>query len=720
MEITRNASSSPTQEIDPGTARNPSPMPASSSENGGPMDRYGPGALDLYRVSLSLLFGLAGFGVNFWFVTFDFPPYAFRLHPGLVFPMIISLAWGWRLGLLSATMGLGCQTLWFISPSQGSVEPYLIVPLLVLWVVWHGLRSTPWVKSRFPRLNPYLAELLFRACSTALLYTVLNDPMQWRPTDWLTDPATEASLLTVIHLKAAEQAVNGYIALLAADILLNLSPVRSIFRLNRRLGQRTAGYVIGAAMLFGLLCWIIDGLVDYYKFREHLRFLIFKSPESLMDSILFNVSSPDLFARTTLLVTCLTGGVLVYRLLRKQLEGDAALRESEVRYRRLHETMWDAFVQMDLSGRIVDVNHAFRNLVGYDKERLLQMRETDLTPERWHAEDARIMEQQIIPKGRSDVYEKEYARADGSTFMAELRTFLITGGGQAPIGVWSIVRDITQRKKIERERENAIDALKRSNEDLKQFAYVASHDLQEPLRMVASYTQLLAERYEQQLDDKAHKYIEYAVDGAARMQALIRDLLAFSRVETHAGDLENVDAHSALGIAIANMKSTLDETGTLLTTEDLPQLRADKLQLAQVFQNLINNGIKYRRDATVPTIHIAVKRKAGFWRFSVKDNGIGIDSKYKEKIFVVFQRLHTRSEYPGTGIGLSLCKRIIERHGGKIWFTSTPGKGTTFFFTIPTHSPPQARREGEGKGIADGTKIPLQTNRHPVGGRQSW
>jgi PAS domain S-box-containing protein len=345
--------------------------------------------------------------------------------------------------------------------------------------------------------------------------------------------------------------------------------------------------------------------------------------------------------------------------------------------------MRDAFVQMDMTGRIVDANDAFQQMLGHEKKALLSMKEADLTPPRWRASIAKIVSEQVLPLGRSEVFEKEYLRADGSRFPAELRTFLITDDSGNPIGMWSIVRDVTQRKQAEMEREAAIKALKRSNEDLKQFAYVASHDLQEPLRMVASYTQLLAERYEDQLDQKAHKFIHYAVDGAQRMQILIRDLLAFSRVETRAQAFKPVESHHVLGIAMANLETMIDETGTLVTSGDLPNVQADEPQLTQVFQNLISNGIKFRQASTTPRIHVSAQRIEDRWRFAVQDNGIGIDSKYKERVFVIFQRLHTRHEYPGTGIGLAMCKRIVHRHGGRIWFESTAGKGTTFYFTLP-------------------------------------
>ena len=233
-----------------------------------------------------------------------------------------------------------------------------------------------------------------------------------------------------------------------------------------------------------------------------------------------------------------------------------------------------------------------------------------------------------------------------------------------------------------RERDHALVDLERSNKELEQFAYVASHDLQEPLRMVSSYTQLLAVRYEDQLDDKAKKFIDYAVDGAVRMQRLINDLLAYSRVSTQGKTLQMIDSHAVLGETLRNLAAALGESGAIVNNDDLPAVRADATQLSQLFQNLIGNAIKFR-GAEVPRIRISACELDREWRFSVMDNGIGIDAQYAEKVFVIFQRLHTRQEYPGTGIGLAICKRIVERHGGRMWFESEPGHGSTFYFTLP-------------------------------------
>ena len=225
--------------------------------------------------------------------------------------------------------------------------------------------------------------------------------------------------------------------------------------------------------------------------------------------------------------------------------------------------------------------------------------------------------------------------------------------------------------------------LKRSNDELEQFAYVASHDLQEPLRMVASYTQLLGQRYRGSLDSDADEFIAFAVDGCNRMQRLIKDLLSYSRSGENIGVLAPISGEKALEEALANLRITVEETGAIVTHDPLPVVMTDDTQLVQVLQNLISNAIKYR-SAEVPQVNISAKRNGGNeWIFSVRDNGIGIDPQYFEKIFVLFQRLHGRNEFEGTGIGLAMCKKIIDRLGGRIWVESEPQKGSTFFFALP-------------------------------------
>jgi signal transduction histidine kinase len=245
-----------------------------------------------------------------------------------------------------------------------------------------------------------------------------------------------------------------------------------------------------------------------------------------------------------------------------------------------------------------------------------------------------------------------------------------------------LIIEIANHKATEEKLKHQTVELKRSNEELQQFAYVASHDLQEPLRMVASFTQLLKRRYKDKLDADANEFIDFAVDGVKRMQGLINDLLQFSRITTQAKSLERISSNSALETAINNLKVSIEESKAKITYDKLPVIVADDFQMVQLFQNLIGNGIKYRGDKS-PEIKITSCEHDNKWQFSVADNGIGIEKQYFEKIFLIFQRLHTKNEYSGTGIGLAVCKKIIERHSGELWVESELEKGTIFHFTIP-------------------------------------
>jgi PAS domain S-box-containing protein len=352
----------------------------------------------------------------------------------------------------------------------------------------------------------------------------------------------------------------------------------------------------------------------------------------------------------------------------------------------------DAITVHNLDGAITAWNRGAKRMYGYTEAEALKMRIWDIVPKDKRAEaresGALIARGEFIP-----AIETQRITKDGRLLDVWLTATVLVDDDGKPIGIATTERDITERKQAEASLRVAHDMLEqrvwertrelqRSNADLAQFAYVASHDLQEPLRMVASYTQLLARRYEGKLDAEADEFIGYVVDGANRMQILINDLLAYSRVGSEGDDFQPADGAAIFDAACANLRSPIGENGAAVTHSHLPTVRGDRTQFVQLFQNILGNAIKYRSDAP-PRINVSAARQNGEWVFAVKDNGIGIDPKFSERIFTIFQRLHTQAEYPGTGVGLAICKKIVERHGGRIWVESRPGQGSTFYFTIP-------------------------------------
>jgi PAS domain S-box-containing protein len=382
----------------------------------------------------------------------------------------------------------------------------------------------------------------------------------------------------------------------------------------------------------------------------------------------------------------ITGISAIVRDITERKKAERALAESEERLNATIKSSPDSIISSDLNLDIISCNQASMDMYGASSsEELIGLNALELVDPKDRPklrEAAKI----ALSEERSVTLELNSVTLDGKkVFPVEISGNSIRDAEGNPTGFVAITKDITERKNAEKERETLIGELERSNQELQQFAYIASHDLQEPLRTISSFTQLLARRYKGQIDKDADEFIDFIVDGTNRMQAMIKDLLKYSRVQTRGEEFRPTDVQNALDQALFNLKVTIDENNAEITHDKLPTVIADEKQLIQLFQNLIGNAIKFKKPDEPPKIHILSRKDEENEEhiFGVSDNGIGMDQQYAGRIFELFQRLHTRDEYKGTGIGLAVAKKIVERHGGHIWVESEPGAGSTFYFTIP-------------------------------------
>jgi PAS domain S-box-containing protein len=380
-----------------------------------------------------------------------------------------------------------------------------------------------------------------------------------------------------------------------------------------------------------------------------------------------------------------TEGILVTAAIRDvtaRRTAEKALREAEESFRALANNISQLAWMADEKGSIFWYNQRWFDYTGTTLK--------EMAGWGWQVVHHPDHVQQVVTKlskcfETGDIWEDTFPlRGRDSNYRWFLSRAVPIRNSEGKVSRWfGTNTDITERKKSEEQLVKMVGELKRSNEELQQFAYVASHDLQEPLRMVASYTELLASRYKGKLDADADEFIGFAVDGCNRMQRLIQDLLAYSRSGSDGKELQKRSSENALNNALKNLSGALEESGAVVTRDALPEITTDDKQLTQVFQNLVGNAIKYR-GTEVPAVHISATRKGlEHWTFSVRDNGLGIEAQYFERIFIIFQRLHGRTEFKGTGIGLSICKKIVEGLGGRIWVESQLGKGSTFYFALP-------------------------------------
>jgi len=356
--------------------------------------------------------------------------------------------------------------------------------------------------------------------------------------------------------------------------------------------------------------------------------------------------------------------------------------EPQILAEAILDTLREAILVLDAALRVKMANRSFCRTFRVKREETENKLIYELGDGQWNIPKLRILLEEVR-FGKMQVEDFEVERdfpGIGRRFMLLNARRIQRKKGRPRILL--AIEDISERKAVERALQLHAKELERSNADLQQFAYVASHDLQEPLRMITSFTQLLAKRYKGKFDADADEFIAYIADGADRMRGMIDDLLAYARLDSQKAEFAPTDCEAILADAVANLGRAIEENGATVTHDPLPTVMADSDQLSRLFQNLLSNAIKFRA-ADPPAVHVSARRNGNEWHFSVRDNGIGIDPEHFERIFLVFQRLHGKSEYSGTGIGLAICRKIVVGHGGRIWTESQAGMGSTFCFTMP-------------------------------------
>jgi PAS domain S-box-containing protein len=375
------------------------------------------------------------------------------------------------------------------------------------------------------------------------------------------------------------------------------------------------------------------------------------------------------------------GYASIMRDVTERKAAEEALGRSEEYFRAVTENASDIITILDAKGILRYASHSIERILGYGKDDLIGRNVFELVHPDDNADAMKIFATALQKPGIPLSLRVRFQHKNGTWRILEVIGENLLDN-PAVRGIVVNSRDITEREHAAQELRETTEELARSNADLLQFAYAASHDLQAPLGVIEGFIRLLSSRYKNKLDEKAHEFIEYTIDGVTRMRQLIQDLLEYSKVGTKGIDLKPANFSTVVEKAVYNLKSAIEENDAMVTYEELPTIMADIPQMISLLQNLISNAIKFH-GTEIPRVSISAARRGSEWVFSVKDNGIGIDPDSAERIFVVFQRLHTKEEYPGTGIGLAVCKRIVERHGGRIWVESQPGKGSTFFFTLP-------------------------------------
>ncbi len=614
------------------------------------------------KVILSILMGL---------VSLLVAPYGIEIMVGnipvsipwsLLFPVFIALAFGWQYGFLTGLTG-GAFFPFQLWADDGWANVTTTILYLIFFSILGLTSNRHYIRkvSSVP-LRLVLAVLVYILLNYLYDTFLFNYMLSLNPPFWTTH-TVHYFPLEVLYGFLLKDSINVVATVLACDTLLRLPVIRRSIGMEVPAAMGANNFIFITTLCIPVLVW--------------LAFI------GLGAVLLKGENALHYEHKSIALLVILANGFLMARLLfyfsEKQFFTQNKLNESEERYRLIFEDVQDVVYQMDFNGIVLAISPSVYSMIGYTREEIVGTHSTCL----YETDELREVHLNLLSKEGSLMdYEITVRTQDGTFKHVSVNSRIIKDAHGKPHHIDGVIRDLTERKKYEMQIETQNQQLEIKNKELEQFAYIASHDLQEPLLTLMSVSESIQKEYKNKLDEKANTYIDFILQSSLRMQELVRGLLNYARIGK-SEELVKVDCKQLVQEVLQDMNAYIKASQAKITLHDLPVVEGYATELKQLFTQLIGNAIKFSKPNVQPEIIVSAKKQVNFWIFSVQDNGLGIDSKDQEKIFMIFKRLHNRNEYDGTGIGLSHCKKIVALHGGNISVHSTLGKGSTFNFTIP-------------------------------------
>ncbi len=633
------------------------------------------------KIFISIISGVMGFWLSLHPFVFLLPPYEFKFIAGLALPLLVSLEWGWRYGLISAIFGLGAQAMWI----KGGWESVVMYIFFALWIVWHGWCAEKFRKTQKKIWHRFAVELPFRLFNTIILYTVFRWIFQFNPPPWAPEITQTSASLQYINYKALGAACNGYLVLLLSNVLILFGPLRKVLRRHEIIEQKRSNYLLGTAILIGCVFWVIDGAFGLI-FRDLPNSMAAKGSDSLLDLVVFNVPPYALFERLSFFIALLTGVLLASKYINKYSETEQLLT-------RMVELSPYPITVVDTSGRVDYINPEFIESFGYKLEDIPTVQD-------WYS---RIFPNIFDRREFITIWKEDIQKA--VKFKTEPRTFNVTakdGSIQKIIFRQVIVNEekeyiicenVSERIRAE-ERFRALNEeleqrvkkrtaqLEATNKELESFSYSVSHDLRAPLRSIDGFSMALLEEYKDELDAEGQDYLRRVRSASQRMGQIIDDLLSLSRISRRELKKQEVNLSEIAQKIVEKLQESDSDRHVDIVIGHRVTADCDPNLIEVVLENLLGNAWKFTSKRDKPWIIFDTVVQDDELVYCVRDNGAGFDMAYANKLFGAFQRLHKDTDFHGYGIGLATVQRIIHRHGGRIWAEGYVDRGATFYFAL--------------------------------------